>query len=74
MVACWALVVHTFRPLTIQRSPCFTARVWMREVSVPAFGSVTPNAITVSPVQMPGRCFRFWASVPNLITGVGGKT
>ena len=47
--------------------------VWMREVSVPALGSVTPKAITVSPVQMPGRCLRFIASVPNLMTGVGGK-
>ncbi len=46
----------------------------MRDVSVPALGSVTPKAITVSPVQIDGRCFRFIASVPNLMTGVGGKT
>ena len=73
LLACWALVVHTLRPLTIHLSPCFSARVWMREVSVPALGSVTPKAITVSPVQMDGRCLRFIASVPNLMTGVGGK-
>jgi hypothetical protein len=73
-VACWALVVHTLRPLTMKRSPRRSARVCMREVSVPALGSVTPNAITVSPVQIEGRCFRFIASVPYLITGVGGNT
>ena len=73
-VACWALVVQTFRPFTTQRSPCFSARVWMREVSVPALGSVTPNAITVSPLAIRGRYFRFIASVPYLMSGVGGNT
>ena len=46
----------------------------MRDVSVPALGSVTPNAITISPLQIFGRYFRFIASVPYLISGVGGKT
>ena len=73
-LACWALVVQTFRPFTTQRSPFFSARVVMREVSVPALGSVTPKAITVSPLTIPGRYFRFIASVPYLTTGVGGKT
>jgi hypothetical protein len=68
------LVVHTLRPLTIQRSPFFSARVWMREVSVPALGSVTPNAMMVSPETIGGSSRRFIASVPNLITGVGGNT
>ncbi len=72
--ACCALVVHTLRPLTTQRSPFFSARVVMREVSVPALGSVTPKAITVSPLTIPGRYFRFIASVPYLTSGVGGKT
>ncbi len=73
-MACCALVVQTFRPLTTQRSPCFSARVWMREVSVPALGSVTPKAITMSPLTIRGRYFRFIASVPYLTIGVGGNT
>ena len=73
-LACWALVVQTFRPLTTHLSPRFSARVWMREVSVPALGSVTPKAITVSPLTIPGRYFRFIASVPYLTSGVGGNT
>ena len=45
----------------------------MREVSVPAFGSVTPNAMTISPVAMRGRYLRLSASVPCLMTGIGGN-
>jgi len=63
-LACWALVVHTLRPLTIQRSPFLSARVWMREVSVPALGSVTPKAMTVSPVTIFGSSRCFSSSVP----------
>ena len=56
MCVAWrALVFHTLRPLTMKRSPFFSAKVWMREVSVPAFGSVTPNDITISPVGIFGR-------------------
>ena len=72
-VAFWALVFHTLRPLTMKRSPERSARVWMREVSVPALGSVTPKAMTISPVAMRGRYFRFSSSVPCFITGIGGK-
>ena len=50
-----------------------TARVWMREVSVPALGSVTPNDMTISPVQIRGRYWRFIASEPYLTTGSGGN-
>ena len=64
LLACWALVVQTLRPLTIQRSPFFSARVWMREVSVPEFGSVTPKAMTISPLTIFGRSRRFISSVP----------
>ena len=73
-MACWALVVQTFLPFTTQWSPFRTARVWMREVSVPALGSVTPKAITMSPLTIRGRYARFIASVPYLTIGVGGKT
>ena len=45
----WALVVQTFRPWTIHRPSRRSARVWMRDVSVPALGSVTPNASVISP-------------------------
>ncbi len=63
-LACCALVVHTLRPLTTQRSPFFSARVTMREVSVPEFGSVTPKDMTVSPVTIFGSSRRFNSSVP----------
>src|SRR3989442_9363166 len=46
----------------------------MRDVSVPAFGSVTPNDMTISPVAIRGRYFRLSASEPCLITGIGGDT
>src|SRR3989442_10032433 len=45
----------------------------MRDVSVPAFGSVTPNDMTISPVAIRGRYLRLSASEPCLITGIGGK-
>ncbi len=54
-VACWALVFQTLRPFTTKWSPRRSARVWIREVSVPAFGSVTPNDMTMSPVATCGR-------------------
>ena len=73
-VAFCALVFQTFRPLTTKRSPCLTARVWMREVSVPTFGSVTPNDITISPLAIFGRYFRLSRSEPCLMTGIGGNT
>src|SRR2546428_12973958 len=45
----------------------------MRDVSVPAFGSVTPNDMTISPVAIRGRYLRLSASEPCLITGIGGE-
>ena len=74
LLACCALVVQTLRPLTIHRSSRLTARVWIREVSVPALGSVTPNAITMSPAAIRGRYFCFIPAAPYLMIGVGGKT
>src|SRR5262249_56973051 len=73
LFACCALVVQTLRPLTIQRLPRRSARVWIRDVSVPALGSVTPNAITISAAAMRGRYFCFISGVPYLMIGVGGK-
>src|SRR5881409_4030649 len=48
--------------------------VWMREVSVPTLGSVTPNDMTMSPVAIFGRYFCFSRSEPCLMTGIGGNT
>ena len=47
--------------------------VWMREVSVPAFGSVTPNDMTISPVGTRGRYFCLRAALPCLMSGMGGN-
>ena len=44
-----AFVVHTFAPCTTYSSPSRTARVRIDVVSVPASGSVTPNATCSSP-------------------------
>ncbi len=44
-----ALVVHTLAPCTTYSSPSRTARVRIDVVSVPASGSVTPNATCSSP-------------------------
>jgi len=73
----WAfcpLVVHTFWPLTSQPPSIFSARVLMREVSTPAVGSVTPNAIRISPLASLGRWARFISSEPCRRIGAGGKT
>ncbi len=72
-VAPWALVFQTLRPCTTKPSPRASARVSMREVSVPAFGSVTPKDITISPLAMSGSTRRLRASLPCLITGMGGN-
>jgi hypothetical protein len=45
------------------------ARVLMRDVSVPASGSVTPNATWRSPAAARGRNVSFRRSLPNFTTG-----
>ncbi len=45
----------------------------MREVSDPAFGSVTPNAMSSSPLAIRGRCARFIGSDPKWTRGAGGN-
>jgi len=37
-------------------------------MSEPVPGSVMASAHTVSPRTMPGRCLRFWASVPYRVS------
>ncbi len=39
---CWMREIHTFWPLMMYLSPCFTAVVLILVVSVPVVGSVTP--------------------------------
>ena len=63
------LVFQTFLPFTMKRSPSRWAKVRMREVSVPASSSVTPNETCSSPVAVGGRYFCFIASEPWWITG-----
>jgi len=53
--ASWAFEVQIFWPLTTYSSPSRSANVSMREVSVPAFGSVTPVHTWTSPSAMRGR-------------------
>ena len=53
---CSARDVHTFWPFTTYLSPWRTAMVRIEVVSVPAVGSVTPNACRrSSPVAIFGR-------------------
>jgi hypothetical protein len=69
-----AFEVQTFRPLTTQPAPSRRAVVRIRLVSLPASGSVTPNARLSLPVAMPGRIRSRSDSLPCLTMGIGGKT
>ena len=57
-----------------QPAPSRRAIVRMRLVSLPASGSVTPNARLSLPAAMPGRIRSRSASLPCLTMGIGGKT
>jgi hypothetical protein len=69
-----AFDVHTLRPVTTQPGPSRRAIVSMRLVSVPAFGSVTPNARLRRPRAISGRIRRRRSSLPYRMIGMGGKT
>src|SRR5580658_7127270 len=62
---CVALLMNCFDPLTIYRSPFFTARVRKFDASDPACGSVNPNDPTCSPVANLRNQRSFCASVPE---------
>ena len=66
-----ALLIHTFWPLTTQPPSTFSALVLMREVSTPAVGSVTPNAMRISPRASLGRNSCFISSEPCRMIGRG---
>ncbi len=73
MCAFWALVIHTFWPLTTQPPSTFSALVLIREVSTPAVGSVTPKAIRISPLASFGNHSCFIFSEPCRTIGAGGN-
>ena len=68
-----AFVSHTFWPLITHLPPRRSARVSIREVSVPAFGSVTPKPIMNSPFATRGRTRCFSSSEPWWMIGEAGK-
>ncbi len=64
-----AFVVHTLAPVTTYSSPSRTARVRMEVVSVPASGSVTPNAMWSSPDATRGSTWATSSGEPWRRTG-----
>jgi hypothetical protein len=65
--AWWAPEVHTFWPLTMNRSPSSTARVDSPARSLPAPGSLIPSAAVLS-ARMIGTAQRcFCSSVPKVM-------
>ena len=68
-------MVQTLRPVIFHPPlPSGSARVVMRPVSVPASGSVTPNATWRSPATARGRNSDFRRSLPNFTTGFNPNT
>ena len=62
---CSARLIQIFEPLTTYLSPSRFAKVWMRVVSVPLVGSVTPNACRrTSPLAIFGSHRSFCTSEP----------
>ena len=70
-----AFDVQILRPWIFQPPlPSGSARVEMRPVSVPASGSVTPNATCSSPAAARGRNVSRKRSLPNFTTGLSPNT
>ncbi len=59
-----ALVMKIFEPLMTQWSPSSSARVLEAAASDPAFGSVSPKAASISPLQSLGSHSSRCSSVP----------
>src|SRR5690349_17107984 len=66
-------VIHILVPLRIQRSPFFTALVFMAAASLPLPGSDKQNAPSQSPLHIFGRYFFFCSSVPSFQMGMAHK-
>ena len=64
------LVMNCLRPLMTHSPPSSTAVVRVPPASLPACGSVRPNAPSASPVTSVGSHCAFWASVPKRYTGI----
>ena len=62
-------MVQTLRPLITYPDPVRTARVVIRDVSVPASGSVTPKAMWSDPSATCGRYLARISSLPCCTTG-----
>ena len=60
-----ALVMNCFAPLIVQAPSASVARVRTLPASLPASGSVSPNAASFSPEASWGSHSRFCYSVPN---------
>ncbi len=72
-VARWRPVLKRFSPLITHSSPSRTAVVSSQVASEPWSGSVSPNAMRISPVIIPSRNSSFCSGVPNssIISTVG---
>jgi len=64
-----ALVMNTLRPLMTQSSPSRRAVVWVPPASLPASGSVSPNAHNRSPESSCGSQRSRCSAVPNSTIG-----
>ena len=73
LLALWAMVVQTLRPLITQPFPRRSARVVRLAVSRPESGSVTAKHIRSRPSISRGIALAFWASEPNFTIGMGPK-
>ena len=60
-----ALVMNCLAPSTTQPSPSCVARVLTLPASLPASGSVRPNAPSLRPAQRSGRYLAFCSSEPK---------
>jgi hypothetical protein len=60
-----ALVMNCLAPSTTHSLPSSRARVRTLPASLPASGSVSPNAPSFAPLQSCGSHSCFWASSPN---------
>ena len=62
------LEIHVFCPLRMNFPPDSSKDVFREAGSLPAAGSVSPNAITFSPFVVRGRYLPFCSSLPHFCT------
>ena len=66
-------MINIFPPLTTKSLPFFSAVVLVAPASLPASGSVNPNAPRTSPEANLGTYFFFCSSVPESTIGIVPK-